>query len=371
MIGIKLVERGGDFKTHQHRVERGAIRDDESDSVAKLTFIWGRIRREKSGHEADAGDVAMIQFGSKLRPVNPRRAEKFEGRIRAAANGNAASLQDFDAGIEERGVERPQIRRGRKPRQASRFEGIFAMPILHLDDVQVDADFVFGVEHLRELAGRHGVARRQREISDEIELVAVKNRAFDRDAIDRIGAVENVKRNVMLRRGFHRITHRRDESVEAHAGVLNIVDERVDALKHLVGRTPRVAVEAVNRQPSGGVGAGSDVSICRAGETVLGTENGDEFYARCVRENVNGAVASAVHAGYIRDDADALALQRSEIFLFEDVDASESVVRAMVDAVEAVGTFRVNAALDFRSEARGIADVERGRHGGGNFGADP
>ncbi len=67
------------------------------------------------------------------------------------------------------------------------------MPVFHLDDVQIDANFIFGVEHLGEFAERHRVARGHGKISDKVELVRVENGAFDGDAVERIGAVENVK----------------------------------------------------------------------------------------------------------------------------------------------------------------------------------
>src|SRR5579859_1641708 len=151
----------------------------------------------------------------------------------------------------------------------------------------------------------------------------------------------------MLRGGFHRIAHRGDESVEAHARILNVVDESVDALQHLIRGAPRFAIQTVNRQAGGGIGAGRDVRVLFAEDAVLGAENRDEFYAGRVRENVDGAPAGAVHAGFIRDQADALALKRREIFLLKNVNASERVVAAMVNPVETVRTLAVNAALDF------------------------
>ncbi len=140
--------------------------------------------------------------------------------------------------------------------------------------------------------------------------------------------------------------------------------------KHFIGGTPCFAIEAVNRQAGGRVGAGRDFRVFLADDAVLGAEKRDEFYAGRVRENVDGAAAFAVHAGLIGDQADALALQRSEIFLLEDVNARERVIAAMIDAVEAVRTLRVNAALDFRGEARCVANVQRGGNSVGNFRAN-
>src|SRR5487761_1349411 len=174
----------------------------------------------------------------------------------------------------------------------------------------------------------------------------------------------------MLRGGFHRITHRSDESVEAHSRILNVVNKRVDAVKHVIGGTPRLAKQTINRQAGGGVGAGRDFRVFLAGDAVLGAENRHEFYAGRERENVDRAAPFAVHTSLICDQADTLALKRSEIFLLEDVNTRERAIPAMINAVEVVGTVGVKAALDFRREARGVANIQRGSDSVGNFRAN-
>jgi len=52
----------------------------------------------------------------------------------------------------------------------------------------------------------------------------------------------------MLRGFFHHVPHRELIGVEAHADVLQIDDDRVDSLEHLVRRRPRLAEEAEHGQ---------------------------------------------------------------------------------------------------------------------------
>jgi len=70
---------------------------------------------------------------------------------------------------------------------------------------------------------------------------------------------------------FHRIRHRRRVSVEAHAGILNIEDEGVEALEHFIGRPARLAVQTENRESGCGIGRGWHSLVSLAGEAVLGT----------------------------------------------------------------------------------------------------
>ena len=59
-----------------------------------------------------------------------------------------------------------------------------------------------------------------------------------RVAVQRIGTIEHVERNVVLRRRFHRVSHRGDVSVETHARILNIKHQRIDSRQHFVRWTP-------------------------------------------------------------------------------------------------------------------------------------
>src|SRR3954468_371237 len=106
------------------------------------------------------------------------------------------------------------------------------MPIFHGNDVEVGADVIFGIEELRQLADGEAITHGQRKVSDEAGLVAIEHGSFNNGAAERVGAVENVKSDFALGGFFHAVSHGGGVSVEAHAGVLNIENERVDALKH-------------------------------------------------------------------------------------------------------------------------------------------
>ena len=129
----------------------------------------------------------------------------------------------------------------------------------------------------------------------------------------------------VLRR-LHAVAHRGDESVEAHAGTLNVEDENVEALQHFLGGTARVAIEAENFQAGRGVGGIWDDRVELAGDAVLRTEKRDELYAIGVSNDVNGAAASRIHTCLIGDQANAFAAQGRKVLLFEDIDACLRVV---------------------------------------------
>src|ERR1700755_1071675 len=92
--------------------------------------------------------------------------------------------------------------------------------------------------------------RRNRVIRRERELVAVSNRSVHIDATDRVGPVQNKHRDLSLRGLFEQVTERRAVSPEAHADVLNVVDERVEIFE-LLGLGPaRLAVERIDWKSS-------------------------------------------------------------------------------------------------------------------------
>jgi len=132
-----------------------------------LPGIEARRWRESRWDEAHAGNESAIESVGHRDGLDPRCAEDFERRVRAAADRDSSSLQYLDARIKQRGIQAAQIRRRRNPGEARRFKTVCAMPVFHRDHVKVRADFIFGIEHLRQLAGSHGVSHRHRKITGE------------------------------------------------------------------------------------------------------------------------------------------------------------------------------------------------------------
>ena len=183
------------------------------------------------------------------------------------------------------------------------------LPVLDRHDGQVGADVVLAVEQPRQLPHRHAVADRHREVADEAELRLVEHRALDLKPVDRVRPVEHDDRHLPLRRLLHGIGHRRHVGVEARADVLEIDDERVDAVEHRRRRPAAVAVERVDRQAGLGVGFGRHVGVEHAADAVLGAEQRDQLDVLGVVQQVDRGRAVPRAAGVVRDEADALALR--------------------------------------------------------------
>ena len=214
-------------------------------------------------------------------PVHPGSAELFKRRLRAAANGNAGSLQNFNPRIKNRTFRRAQRRRRRNPVDAGAFKKVIAVPVPHGDHVQLGADVILSVEELGQLANGQTVAHRDGKVRHEAGFVRIEHRPFHDLSAQRIGTIQNKKRNLAFGRFFHAVGHGDRVGVETHASVLNIEDQRVDALQHFIGWTARIAVQAVNRKARRGIFRGRHVFVGAAGEPVLGAEQRDELQARC------------------------------------------------------------------------------------------
>src|SRR5580704_14160990 len=105
--------------------------------------------------------MTLVQRGGDFVAIEPGCAKLFERSLRAAADGNAGALQNFNTGIEDGALGGAQIRRWRNPLDAGAFEKIVAMPVLHGDDVEFCPDVILEIEKLGQLADRKAVAHRQ------------------------------------------------------------------------------------------------------------------------------------------------------------------------------------------------------------------
>src|SRR5439155_27389063 len=105
-----------------------------------------------------ARKIPDIQRRCHFIAVHPRRSKFLERSLRPAPYGDSRALQDFDPGIKDRSLDRPEIRRRRNPLDAGALKKLVAMPVSHCDDVQIGVDMIFGVEQLRDIAYRYRVA---------------------------------------------------------------------------------------------------------------------------------------------------------------------------------------------------------------------
>ena len=105
--------------------------------------------------------------------------------------------------------------------------------------------------------------------------------------------------------------------------VLQINDDGVDSLEHGVGEPLRLAVKRVDGEARLLVAGGGDLVVEDAADAVLGAEEGDELHARGIVQQIDRGLAVARAAGVIGQEADALALEASEAFANENVDAGQ------------------------------------------------
>lgn len=351
-IGIEFFEAGRDLKTYTHGAHRLTIGDSHPNSATALTGVQAGDRNKRLILELHTREMAIVQCGSNCLAVDPRSAEFLERSFRAAAHGDAGVLQDFDSGIQHGAFERAQIRRRRNPSRAGTLEKIIAVPVFHGDDVKVAIDVIFRIEELRKLADGKSVAHRKRKICGETGFVGVEHRTFDNVAADRIGAIKYEKSNVPLGGFFHAVTHGCGVGVEAHAGVLHVKDEGIDAAEHFVGGTIVFAVEAKDGEAGGGIFGGGNFFVVAAGEAVLRAEERDELHAWGVGEQVDRAATLRIEAGVIGDQADVLVAQGREFLCFEDVQAG-------LHAAGAAGLSCVCASTGGKAQRRGEQRVNR------------
>ncbi len=124
------------------------------------------------------------------------------------------------------------------------------MPVPHSDHVQIGADVIFCVEKLCEFPDGQRVTHRQRKVRDQIRLVRIEHRPFDNLSSQEVRSVQYEKGDFPFRGFLHAIRHAHRVGVKPHTRVLNIENQRVDALEHFVGGTSRVPIKAVDGKAS-------------------------------------------------------------------------------------------------------------------------
>jgi hypothetical protein len=102
--------------------------------------------------------------------------------------------------------------------------------------MEFHADLVFDVEHLREFSHSHAMPDRQREVAGKGFCVLIHHRALNPRACERIRPVQNIERDPFLCRGFHRVAKRGDVGVVARPRILDIEDQSIKAIQHLLRR---------------------------------------------------------------------------------------------------------------------------------------
>ena len=120
--------------------------------------------------------------------------------------------------------------------------------------------------------------------ADERAVGFAQHRALAPRPADGIGAVQDHEPHARLGARLHRQRHRPNEGVDAHAHVLEVEEEGVEAVEHGGRRFADLAVKRVDRQARDGIGVVvrlDHVVLLLAARAVLGAEEGTKIEAGC------------------------------------------------------------------------------------------
>src|SRR5687767_15631897 len=141
------------------------------------------------------------------------------------------------------GVDGRDVRRRHDERKARIFEPHLAPPSVHWDDLQVAADTEVFVEHFRELSGRHSMSCRYLELADKGCECCFGYVAFNGDAVYWIRPIANDDAFPQFFRRAHAVRHCVNECIDTAAYVLQVKNDRVHILEHLLGRLASFTIE--------------------------------------------------------------------------------------------------------------------------------
>ncbi len=229
LAGVKLFESGRNLDSQFRRIQRIAIGDEDVYAAAFFSCIGGTCWREVDRDKAHACDFAGIQRAGQGCGVDPGRAEQFKGRVRSPSYRNVGSFDHADARIKRGFREAAHVRRGIDPKLASGIEPVAAHPALQGNDCELRAEVVVRIEKASQLTDGHAVAHGSLFIGDKRFPARIRDRAFNVDPVDGVGAVEHDDWLAGRGGGFKKVAERALVGVEADAHVLNVKDDRVEA----------------------------------------------------------------------------------------------------------------------------------------------
>ncbi len=181
------------------------------------------------------------------------------------------------------------------------------------------------------LAGGEAVDERPgREVEEAggHRVAWIAERPFDTLTPERVRPVEDDELDPRVAGGVEAVQQRAHVRVEAHAAVLQVVDERVEALEVFRGRLRLLAIEA--HQGEAGLRVLAALDLLARGraalQPVLGAEDAHDLHA-VLLEHVDGMVSFRRDRGGMGDEADLLALQGRALLRVEHFQADADAAR--------------------------------------------
>ena len=146
--------------------------------------------------------------------------------------------------------------------------------------------------------------------------------AFHLVAAQRVRSVKHHYFNVVLRAGPHHQAKRADESVGTAADVLDVIDDNVKSLKHLLARLAVGSVDGIDRDSGLGILEISDMGagIGIAADPVLRGEKRLEVDFRSGVKDVDGGAEIVVDAARIGHQSDILTHKSLKTTTFQHLD---------------------------------------------------
>src|SRR5271157_913883 len=244
------------FHSHFRGLQRLTVEQDDLHAMANLAGENAGERLEIHGHKTYSLNLLVVQIRGQRSAVDPGSAHQFEGRVGAAAQADVGAFHETDAGVKSLFRQVAQIRGGADPRLARLIKPVRALPVLHLDHVQLGVQVIFAVEHLRQFSHGHAVANGHGKVADKGMQVRVQYGTIHLGAVNGVRPVEDEELDPLFPRRLQAISQRGDVSVEARAHILNIKNQGVDALEHLGAGPLDFTIQAVDGQAGRGVAGG-------------------------------------------------------------------------------------------------------------------
>ena len=313
------------------RGKRPPIAHVDLTPTAGLARVLLERRLEEHGPEVDAGQPSGVHRSCQALTVDPGSPDEFERSRRAPAFGQLGAFDEHRAGIDDGAVERGEIRRRDDPGKTGLVKVHRAAPAVEHDHVEAGADVEVLVEETGQLADRQTVAHRNGKLPDKRAPGLLQVRALDRISANRVRPIADDHRQPASRRRAHAVGHRVDVGVDPRSHVLEIDDEHVEAIQHVVGRLTSVAVERVHRHAPPAVPPVRrlDHVVLQIGaESMLGAEEGCKRDFGIFEQPVGSMRQAGINRRRVAHEPDAAAGNQPAIDCEEPIDAGRDDLTA-------------------------------------------
>ena len=246
--------------------------------------------------------------------VDVGRTEQLQRACGAAAFAQRGAFQHHGAGVGAGHAQVGGVGAGVDPAALggpAKARCGFGCPLAHGDDAVVHRQAEGVDEPVAQLAHGHAVAHGHGACAHEAFPAGLQRQAFD-GAARGVGPVEYPHAFAVRGRGLEHVAQRGDEGVDATAQVLQVHQQDVEAVHHLVGGAAHLTVEAEDRDAPAWVhvvGRLDHVVLFVAAQAVLWAKGRAQAHLGQGRERVDAVRELARDRGRVGQQGHASALQ--------------------------------------------------------------